>query len=80
MEKEYNILKHELAPEYTVLKDDERKQLLDKLKIRSEQLPKVLTNDPVVKAIQAKEGNVIKIVRKSQTAGESIYYRVVVSK
>ncbi len=80
LEKEYNILKHELVPEHVVLKDEERKQLLDKLKIRPEQLPKILVNEPVVKAIHAKEGDIIKIIRKSRTAGEAVYYRIVIGK
>ena len=77
MEKEYNILKHDLVPEHVVLKEEERREILTKLRIKPEQFPKILTNDPVVKALHAKEGDIIKIVRKSQTAGKSIYYRVV---
>ena len=80
MEKEYNILKHELVPEHIVLKEEDRRQLLEKLGIKAQQLPKILTNDPAVKAINAKEGDVIKIVRKSATAGETVYYRIVMGK
>jgi len=79
-ESKVNILKHELVPEHIILNDEERKQLLEKLKILPENLPKILSNDPVVKAINAKEGDIIKIIRKSPTAGLSIYYRLVVKK
>lgn len=78
VEKEFNILKHQLVPEHTILNDDEKKELFQKLNVTSQQLPKILTNDAVVKAIGAKEGDILKIIRKSPTAGKSIYYRVVV--
>lgn len=76
-ENKINILKHELVPEHVILKNEERKELLEKLNATPNQLPKILTNDAVVKAIGAKEGDIIKITRKSQTAGRSIYYRIV---
>ena len=80
MEKEYDILKHEIVPEHVILEEKEKKELLAKLKITTINLPKILTNDPVVKTIGAKEGDVLKIIRKSATAGTSIYYRIVVKK
>jgi DNA-directed RNA polymerase subunit H len=80
LEKEYDILKHELVPEHSIMDEKEKKELFEKLKITSVNLPKVIANDPVVKAMEAKEGDVLKIVRKSSTAGSSTYYRVVVKK
>ena len=80
MEKEFDILKHELVPEHIIINENERKELFEKLNITEKQLPKILTNDPAVKAIGAKEGDVLKIIRKSATAGTSIYYRVVAKK
>jgi len=80
LEKELDILKHELVPEHIILNENGKKELLERLKITEKNLPKVLTNDPVVKAIGAKEGDVLKIVRKSATAGSSTYYRVVAKK
>ena len=78
LEKEFNVLKHALVPEHTILNNEEKSALLQKLQIQPHQLPKILTTDPVVKAIGAKEGDIMKIIRKSPTAGESIYYRIVV--
>ena len=80
LEKEFDILKHEMVPEHIIIDEKERKELFEKLKITEKQLPKVLTNDAAVKAVGAKEGDVLKIIRKSPTAGTSIYYRVVVKK
>ena len=67
-------------PEQVIMKDDEKKELLERFKIKPLQLPKILTTDPVVKAIGAKEGDILKIIRKSPTAGTSEYYRIVVKK
>ncbi len=72
------ILNHELVPKHEVLSEDEVKELLKSLKITKEQLPKILSKDPVIKILGAKPGDVVKITRKSPTAGESVYYRVVV--
>ena len=80
LEREYDILKHELVPEHVILKNEEKKKLLEEMKILPQQLPKILATEPVVKAIDAKEGDVIKIIRKSPTAGQTVYYRIVVKK
>ncbi len=73
-----NVLKHEMVPEHIVLSEEEKKEVLEKYNISIKQLPKILAKDPVVKAIGAKPGDVIKIVRKSPVAGKSVYYRLVV--
>jgi DNA-directed RNA polymerase subunit H len=78
--EEFDILNHELVPEHIILKDDEKEEVLEKFKIKSDNLPRILISDPAVKSIKAKEGDVLKIVRKSKTAGTSIYFRVVVKK
>ena len=80
MAEEFNILNYEMVPEHTILSKEEAKQVLEKFKITPENLPKILLSDPVVKAINAKEGDILKIVRKSKTAGTSLYYRIVVKK
>lgn len=80
VEKEFNVLTHELVPEHTILNENEVKELLDKLNIIPEQLPKIIKNDPAAKAIDAEEGDILKIIRKSPTAGTIIYYRLVTKK
>jgi DNA-directed RNA polymerase subunit H len=78
--EDFNILNHELVPEHIILKEEEKKEVLEKFKIKPENLPKILLSDPVVKAINAKEGDILKIIRQSKTAGTSLYYRIVVKK
>ena len=73
-----NILDHKLVPKHEVLPTKEKKELLERLVIEKEHLPQVLETDPVVKGIGAKKGDILKISRNSETAGETTYYRLVV--
>lgn len=74
----FNILKHELVPHYQVLSKRETKKLLKTYGIKKDKLPKILVTDPAAMAIGVRIGQVAKIIRKSPTAGESIFYRLVV--
>ena len=65
-------------PKHTILSEEEKRALLQKHDINEVQLPKILTNDAVVKVLDAKIGDVIKIERGSPTAGSTVYYRIVV--
>jgi DNA-directed RNA polymerase subunit H len=76
--KAFNILKHELVPRHIILSSQEAEELLSKYHIKPYQLPYIKASDPAARAIGAKPGDIIKIVRKSPTAGESLYYRYVV--
>ena len=73
-----NITKHILVPEHVILSDKDKQSLIESLNIELNQLPKILDSDPVCISIGAKSGNVLKIIRKSHTAKESIAYRLVV--
>ena len=73
------ILTHFLVPEHRLISEEEKQALLAKYAITSVQLPKINIKDPAIKAIKTKQGDVIEITRKSTTAGESKYYRVVIS-
>ncbi len=74
----FNILKHDLIPHHSILSRKETKKILEEYAIQRDQLPKILVTDPVARAIGARVGDIIKIIRKSPTAGESIAYRLVV--
>lgn len=76
--KKMEIEKHELVPKHILLSQKEKEELLKNYGITLKDLPRILSSDPMVKAINAKVGDVIKIIRKSPTAEVSEYYRVVV--
>jgi DNA-directed RNA polymerase subunit H len=72
-------IKHILVPEHVKLSDKEKKIILEKYHLTTRELPKIRKIDPAIGKLNAKSGDVIKITRKSQTAGKSIYYRVVIT-
>jgi len=74
-----DILQHELVPGHQILSAEEREKLFDELKIEANQLPKVRGTDPIIKLLNGKPGDVVRIQRQSPTAGVSIYYRLVVA-
>lgn len=76
--EEFDVLGHELVPKHILLTKEEADQLLEKYKIKPFQLPKIKESDPAVKAINGKVGDIVKILRKSPTAGVSEYFRYVV--
>ncbi|MDI6826039.1 MAG: DNA-directed RNA polymerase subunit H [Candidatus Aenigmarchaeota archaeon] len=79
MKAETNILNHELVPKHILLTSKEKEEVIRRYGIRKlSQFPKILKSDPVIKKLNAKPGDLIKIIRKSDTAKESIYYRVVI--
>ena len=67
-----------LSPRYRILVKEEAEAVLSKYKVIYRDLPKIKLTDPAVKMLNASDGAVIEITRKSPTAGESKYYRLVV--
>jgi DNA-directed RNA polymerase subunit H len=72
-----DILKHNLVPEHEIMSDSEIKKTFKDLDYDTKHLPKIKIDDPVVKHINAKIGDILKITRESQTAGTFITYRIV---
>jgi len=70
--------KHFLVPKHSKASDAEVKKILEKFSINSVDLPKILKDDPAVAKLNLKSGDVVKIERDSKTAGQTIYYRVVI--
>ena len=73
----FNILNHSAVPKHEILSDDEIEEIFKDVDYDISQLPKLRVNDAVSKAIGAKEGQVLKITRKSETAGVFVTYRLV---
>ena len=75
--QKFKVDKHILTPKHSKLGEREKAQLLEKYHITSKELPKILKTDSAIKELDAKPGDVIKIIRKSQTAGDAVFYRAV---
>lgn len=74
----FDLFEHDIVPLHKILEEEEKQQLLSKYRVHPYQLPQVTSSDPAVKAIGARPGDILRIIRKSPTAGEHVAYRYVV--
>jgi len=74
----FDLFEHKLVPKHEILTQKEVEQLLAEYRVQPYQLPQIKSSDPSVKAIDAKPGDVLRVIRKSPTAGIHIAYRYVV--
>ncbi len=75
----FKVDKHSLTPKHLKAGDREKKQILEAYRATLKDLPKIYKSDPAIANLEVKPGDVVKIVRESPTAGETIFYRVVVN-
>jgi len=79
MAQKIDVTKHILVPAHTVVSEAEKKRINEKYNLTGNELPRILTTDPAIQGLKCKPGDIIKITRKSSTAGQSIFYRRVAS-
>ncbi|WP_296878263.1 DNA-directed RNA polymerase subunit H [uncultured Methanobrevibacter sp.] len=72
-----DIQDHILVPTHEIMTEDEIADEFSDVEYDFKDLPKIRSEDPVVKAIGAKPGDVLRITRESQTAGVFVTYRIV---
>ncbi len=78
-ELQFNITRHVLVPKHELLgwdKENEVETILESYQLKSRyQLPLILKSDPVAKYLNAKPGNLVRVIRSSPTSGQYVLYR-----
>ena len=77
-ERSYDIFAHQFVPKHELLSKKEAEDLMREFHIRPHQLPYIRTSDPTAETLGAKMGDILRITRRSATAGEVVVYRYVV--
>ncbi|MEE0938829.1 DNA-directed RNA polymerase subunit H [Methanobrevibacter sp.] len=72
-----DIQDHMLVPTHEIMTEEEIADEFSDVEYDFKNLPKIRSEDPVVKAIEAKPGDILRITRESQTAGVFVTYRIV---
>lgn len=79
-----DIMKHTYVPKHIICSPEEKEIIYDSYQIDSDSetriLPNILSTDPIIKIIGGRKGDVIKIIRDSETikGHKIIVYRIVV--
>ncbi|HYO06694.1 MAG TPA: DNA-directed RNA polymerase subunit H [Phototrophicaceae bacterium] len=76
--KEIKIVDHVFQPKHEILPKEDAELIFKKFNSKPSQLPYIMASDKGIQGLNAQPSDVIKITRKSSTAGESVYYRYVV--
>ena len=61
-----------------ILTKDEAAQVVARFNSSPSQFPYIQSTDSIAKEIGAKPGDFVRITRRSETAGSTVYYRYVV--
>ncbi len=74
----FDPLRHVLVPTHEKLAEKEATAVKERFHASLLELPKISITDPGLHGLKVKQGDIIKIVRKSHTAGEAVFYRGVI--
>lgn len=74
---QFNPSHHNLVPKHEVIDPEELELVKDCYGLRSlDQLPIILTTDPMAKYLALKPGQVVRIIRENSHSGKSVFFRL----
>ena len=71
-----DITDHHLVPDHSVLTERQKQALLKRTRAKEDQLPRIMPTDPIARIYGLEYGQVLKVVRNSETAGRYVSYRI----
>jgi DNA-directed RNA polymerase subunit H len=74
----FKIFDHDFVSKHELLTPEEKEEILQKYKMQPYQLPRINAHDPAIIAVGGKPGDIVRVIRKSQTAGKYVSYRYIV--
>lgn len=72
----FDIMEHEFVPKHTILSDEEKDNVRIKYNIQNNLMPVISKNDAVAQYLGMRTGDICEIVRKSETCGDYLTYRI----
>lgn len=72
-----NLVDNPIVPKHIVLNKNEKLEFFNSYRLKKENLPEILSGDPVAKYYNMKPGDVCKIIRDSEKSGFAVAYRYV---
>jgi len=73
-----DVSNHVLVPKHEKCSETEKKAVLKKYNVTIADLPKISIYDAAITDMNLAPGDLVKITRDSPTAGNTIFYRVVI--
>jgi DNA-directed RNA polymerase subunit H len=70
---------HILVPKHELCTEEEKRKIFTDYKAQAFQFPRITAQDPAIRHLGVKIGDLIKITRNSETAGIATFYRIVAS-
>lgn len=71
-----NITHHSLMPIHQVMSNAEKKKFLSDARLTEYQLSRIQLHDPVARYYGMKRGDLVRIIRRSDTAGKYVTFRI----
>jgi len=75
-----NLIENTLVPRYEILEHetDDFKTFCEQYQCKKRNIPKLYANDPMARYYNLKRNDIVRVIRPSETSGQSAFYRLVI--